>query len=99
LRHLAPVDEAMAEMYGPGAVGLGWDGGLLGLANYVADRESAITPEEGLAWMATPDGKEFMRLAGDAWIDADIADGTDPAKARRLGDAVYAAYTTDPAQP
>jgi uncharacterized protein YndB with AHSA1/START domain len=98
LRHLAPVDEAMAEMYGPGAVGLGWDGGLLGLANYVADRDASITPAEGMAWMGTPDGKEFMRLSSDAWIDADIADGTEPEKARRLGDAVYAAYTTAPDQ-
>jgi uncharacterized protein YndB with AHSA1/START domain len=98
LRHLAPVDEAMAEQYGPGAVGLGWEGGFWGLANYLADRQSSITPEEGLAWMMSPDGKEFMRLSSDAWIEADIADGTEPAKARRLGDAVFAAYTTAPDQ-
>ena len=98
LRHLAPVDEAMAEQFGPGAVGLGWEGGFWGLANYLADRESSVTPEEGLAWMMSADGKEFLRLSSEAWIAADVADGTDPAKARRLGDAVYAAYTTMPDQ-
>jgi len=98
LRHLAPVDEAMAEQFGPGAVGLGWDGGLWGLANHLAAPGSSMTPQEGLAWMASPEGKEFMRLSSDAWIEADIADGTEPEKARRLGDAVYAAYTTVPDQ-
>ena len=98
LRHLAPVDEAMAEQYGPGAVGLGWEGAFWGLANHLADRQSSITPEEGLAWMMSSDGTEFMRLAGDAWIAADIADGTEPDKARRRGDAVLAAYTTPPDQ-
>jgi uncharacterized protein YndB with AHSA1/START domain len=93
LRHLAPVDEAMAEQFGPGAVGLGWDGALWGLAHHLDDREASITPEEGRTWMASPEGQKFMRLSSDAWVAADIADGTEPAKARRLGDAVYAAYT------
>lgn len=96
LRHRAPVDEVMAEQFGPGAVGLGWEGAFLGLASYLTERPASITPEEGLAWMMSAEGREFLRLSSEAWVEADIADGTDPATARRLGGAVLAAYTTAP---
>jgi len=46
-----------------------------------------------MAWMASADGREFMRLSSDAWAEADIAAGTDPQRARTLADNTYAAYT------
>ena len=40
LEHVAHVPDDMWSEYGPGAVGVGWDGGLLGLALYLAWLES-----------------------------------------------------------
>jgi uncharacterized protein YndB with AHSA1/START domain len=93
LEHVAPVSDEFADQFGPGAVGIGWDMGLLGLANYLADPGSAMTPAEGAAWSASEDGKQFMRLSSDAWAEADIAAGTDPERARTLAGNTYAAYT------
>jgi uncharacterized protein YndB with AHSA1/START domain len=92
LEHVAHVDDHF-QQYGPGAVGIGWDMGLLGLANYLADPESAMDPQAGMAWAASDEGKEFMRLSSDAWTEADIAAGTDPEQARTRAANTYAAYT------
>ena len=93
LEHVAHVQDEFAEQYGPGAVGIGWDGALFGLANYLSDPTSAMTPEQGVAWSASEEGKEFMRLSSDAWAEADIAAGTDPERARSLAANTLAFYT------
>jgi uncharacterized protein YndB with AHSA1/START domain len=93
LEHVAHVDDALADQYGPGAVGIGWDMGLWGLANHLSDPQTAMNPQAAAEWVASPEGKEFMKMSSDAWAEADIADGTDPERARRLADATYAAYT------
>ena len=93
LEHVAHVGDEHAEQYGPGAVGLGWDMGLVGLANYLGDRDAALAPGAGAAWAASADGKEFMLLCSEAWAEADIAAGTDPQRARRQAANTYAAYT------
>jgi uncharacterized protein YndB with AHSA1/START domain len=93
LEHVAHVEDEFADQFGPGAVGIGWDMGLFGLANYVAGPASAMDPKEGAAWAASEEGKQFMKLSSDAWAEADIAAGTDPERARTLADNTYAAYT------
>ena len=92
LRHAVPDDDHWAT-YGPGAVGVGWDLALPGLANYVADPSSAMDPQAGAAWAASEDGKQFMKMSSDAWAEADIAAGADPERARTLAGNTYAAYT------
>ena len=93
LEHVAHVTDELADQFGPGAVGVGWDSGLLGLANYLADPASAMDPQAAAAWVASEEGKQFMKLSSDAWAEADIASGTDPERARTLADNTYAAYT------
>jgi uncharacterized protein YndB with AHSA1/START domain len=94
LEHVAHVDDDIARQYGPGAVGVGWDSALLGLANHVqAVPDPALRPPDAMAWLATAEGKEFLRLGSDAWAEADIAAGTDPRRARELAERTYAAYT------
>jgi uncharacterized protein YndB with AHSA1/START domain len=93
LEHVAPVTDEFADQFGPGAVGIGWDMGMFGLANYVTDPSSAMGPQEGAAWAASEDGKQFMKASSDAWADADVAAGTDPERARTLAANTYAAYT------
>lgn len=93
LEHYGHVPDEMWDQFGPAATGMGWDSGLLGLALYLSDTESALTPETAAAWVATDEGKLFMRLSSEAWAEAAIADGTDPAAARERSARCYGAYT------
>jgi uncharacterized protein YndB with AHSA1/START domain len=93
LEHVAHVSAELWDQYGPSATGLGWDLALFGLANHFTDPATAIRPEDGAAWMTTPDGKEFMRLSADAWAQLAIGNGDDPEQARASADRTYAAYT------
>ncbi len=96
LEHVARVadmPEGMWETYGPGATGVGWDGGLLGLGLHLGATEGALAPEEAQAWAMTEKGKAFYRGAADGWAVAQVADGADPELAARNADATYAFYT------
>ena len=65
------------ELYGPGATGVGWDMGLLGLALHLTGGER-IAPEDADAWQVSAEGKLFTRAAADGWAAAQVADGADP---------------------
>ncbi|UOX84499.1 SRPBCC family protein [Amycolatopsis sp. FBCC-B4732] len=95
LEHVAHVDERWDE-FGPGAVGIGWDGALVGLVLHLANRGSAVDPEAAMAWMMSPEGIRFMTASNEAWYEADVAAGADPAKARAAADRTLKAYTTPP---
>src|SRR5699024_941839 len=49
----ADVPAEMWETFGPGATGVGWDGGLLGLALHLGATEGSLSPAEAEAWAAT----------------------------------------------
>ncbi|MFD0523834.1 SRPBCC family protein [Paractinoplanes durhamensis] len=94
LEHVAHVKDEFWEQFGPGATGIGWDSGLLGLAMHLADPAAVRPgPEELMAWVAEGPGALFMRLSADAWAEASVADGEDPAVAKARADRGYAAYT------
>jgi len=96
LEHTARVADVPAEMwetFGPGATGVGWDQGLLGLALHLGALDGAITPSEAEAWMLSDEGKTFARAAADRWADAHAAAGADSAAAARAADATYGFYT------
>jgi uncharacterized protein YndB with AHSA1/START domain len=97
LVHEAPVDPKMWEQYGPGAVGVGWDG-LLHSLGYHLETSEALDPDEWEQWMTSPMGVAYARLLGEAWGAAAIADGDDPEAAKASVDAVVAFYTTPPDQ-
>jgi uncharacterized protein YndB with AHSA1/START domain len=92
LEHVALVDEEHWEQYGPGAVGLGWEGALWGLANHLATPEAPNSPEAAMEWAMSEEGKTFMRLSSDEWTEADIASGTDPDRARLQAANTLKAY-------
>ncbi|MDQ1653809.1 MAG: hypothetical protein QOI35_3009 [Cryptosporangiaceae bacterium] len=92
LDHIAHVDDARWLEFGPGAVGVGWDSGLLGLAPHLATGKS-MDPAEGQAWAASPEGKRFMTLSSESWRAASVEAGTDPAEAKEAADRTTAAYT------
>ncbi|XPP27186.1 MAG: SRPBCC domain-containing protein [Leucobacter sp.] len=89
----ADIPPGMWETFGPGATGVGWDGGLLGLALHLGAGEGSISPEEAAGWAVTEEGKAFYRAAADDWGAAHIAAGADPETASRAADATYGFYT------
>jgi uncharacterized protein YndB with AHSA1/START domain len=95
LEHTAVVpDDAWAE-YGPGAVGVGWDGGLLGLALHLRGR----SPGDPVAWQLSAEGREFNARSSAAWGAANEAAGADPAAAARAVANTTAFYAPDPEPP
>lgn len=90
LHHLAHVDDQVWEQYGPGAVGIGWDGAVLGLALHLT---GAPRPEDPEAWALSGEGREFNTLASERWVQASIAAGTPEAEARAAGERVTGFYT------
>ncbi|WET80170.1 SRPBCC family protein [Amycolatopsis sp. QT-25] len=94
LDHTAVPNEHWNQ-FGPGAVGIGWDMLLNGLALHLGSGE-ATDPEAAVAWMTSEAGVRFMTLSNEAWYEADVANGTDAATARTRADATLAAYTAPP---
>jgi uncharacterized protein YndB with AHSA1/START domain len=92
LEHTASVDDQKWAEFGPGAVGVGWDLGLVGLAAHLSSGQT-VDPQEGAAWMASEQGRQFMSLSSQGWCDASVAAGTDEAEARAAADRTIAAYT------
>ena len=91
--HIAHVDENWPQ-FGPGAVGIGWDSMLLGLAIHLGTGES-VDPSAGQEWTGTEDGRRFTRLSGEGWFGAHVAFGEDPAAARVQADRCIKAYLGD----
>jgi uncharacterized protein YndB with AHSA1/START domain len=98
IEHTAPYPDEMWDQYGPGAGGVGWDSGLLGLDQYISG-EAAVRPEDAAAWLATDEGRSFIRQSSDAWCAAAIAAGADPDAARASAERTTAAYTGDAEAP
>jgi hypothetical protein len=78
--------------FGPGAVGVGWDGGLLGLTLHL--RGGSI--DDPVAWQMSAEGREFATRCSEAWGEANRAAGADPAVATRGVANTTAFYAPDP---
>jgi uncharacterized protein YndB with AHSA1/START domain len=94
LEHLVPSDEHW-EQFGPGAVGVGWEGGLLGLATYLGSGET-VDPAESAAWAASEAGRQFMAESSERWGAASIAGGTAPEVAQARAGRTTGFYTGVP---
>lgn len=91
LEHVAHVSDDLWAQFGPGAVGIGWDGAFLGMAQHLSGGE--LTPETAMSWMASEEGRQFYTLSSEQWYQASIAAGTPEAEARAAADRATAAYT------
>jgi uncharacterized protein YndB with AHSA1/START domain len=58
LAHIGHADD-LWDQFGPGAVGVGWDGAVLGLTLHLSDPESRPDP----AWPASEEARRFYTLA------------------------------------
>jgi hypothetical protein len=50
------------------------------------------SPDEGMKWMMSDEGKTFMRQSNEGWYRASVANGTDPEQAKAAADRCIAAY-------
>ena len=95
LEHLMGKDgdsEAHWKKYGPGATGVGWDFGFMGLGLYLESGE-AVIEEESNVWLASPDGKTFIENCAASWSDAHIRSGEDAATASAVAAETAAIYS------
>lgn len=95
LVHEAHVDPDLWGQFGPGAVGVGWDLGLMGLGLHLASG-AAVDPGATAAFPLSPDGAEFIRRAAAGWADAAVQDGDEAGSAHEAATRTVAAYTTPP---
>jgi uncharacterized protein YndB with AHSA1/START domain len=94
LVHTAVVPPEMWEQFGPGAVGVGWEGGFLGLALHL--RGGEISAAERDAFPFSAEGRDFYTRSSTAWGEANVAAGADAEVVTRNVAATTTFYTTDP---
>lgn len=95
LTHTARLSEHWDE-YGPGAVGVGWEMGLFGLAFHV-EHPTEPKPDE-VEFATSPDGKAFIAASSAGWEQASVAAGTEPAAAQAAARRTTAFYTGEPVE-
>ena len=83
--------------YGPGAAGVGWEMGLLGLALHLA--RPAAPKRDDAAFAASRDGRAFIAGSSEGWERAGVAAGADPAAARAAARRTTAFYTGESVEP
>ncbi|MFF7679901.1 SRPBCC family protein [Actinacidiphila glaucinigra] len=95
LEHVAVVPPGMWDRFGPGAVGVGWDLGLLGLGLYLAGEPSG--PEMAEKWQYSDEARDFMTRSSGAWGTAYAASGAPEDTVAAAVDATTGFYV--PARP
>jgi hypothetical protein len=84
-------------LVGVGAVGVGWDLAIMGLARHL-ETGAAYDPQAALeAWPTSPEGKAFVSGSSEGWAQASIAAGTDAAAAQAAAGRTTAFYTGESA--
>lgn len=84
------------DQYGPGAVGVGWEMGFLGLALHLAQPDWEKPDEVEFATSA--DGKAFIAGSSEGWAAASIAAGTGADRAHAAARNTTAFYTGEQAE-
>jgi uncharacterized protein YndB with AHSA1/START domain len=97
IEHIAQVDDGQWLQFGPGAVGVGWDMALVGMALHLgsASRE-AVDRGRAAAWVASEDGKQFVVASSERWREANIAAGEDVTVAGDAAKRTTEAYVGAP---
>lgn len=92
LQHIAPLSPHW-EMFGPGAVGVGWDLGFMGLARHLAEPGATLPQEAVTGWMQSDEARSFIRGTSSGWGSAAIAAGDDEARAREAAETTRKFYS------
>jgi uncharacterized protein YndB with AHSA1/START domain len=92
LEHTAVVPEEMWAQFGPGAVGVGWEGGFLGLALHLRGEPVG----DPIAWQSSDEGRDFFARSSAGWGEANRAAGADPELVAQGVANTTAFYAPDP---
>ncbi len=84
------------DTYGPGAVGVGWELAMLGLALHVADPQATMPDPAEFA--ASPVGRALITGSSQAWGEAAVAAGEQPEAAQAAAARTTAFYTGETAE-
>ena len=98
LEHVAHIDPHW-DMFGPGAVGVGWDLGFMGLARHLAEPNANLPQEAEEGWHLLPESKQFIRTASDGWGQAAIAAGESREHALTAAESTRQFYTGEAPPP
>jgi uncharacterized protein YndB with AHSA1/START domain len=90
--HTAVVPDEMWDEYGPGAVGVGWEMGLLGLELHLAGGSVG----DPIAWQVSDEGRDFATRSSAGWGEASRAAGVDDATVSRNVASTTAFYAPPP---
>lgn len=90
LIHIVADSEFWTE-YGPGATGVGWELGLVGLDLYLINPNEAKMDEA--AFSSSTPGISFMTQSSEYWGKASISSGTDSVDALKAVQKTTAFYT------
>lgn len=92
LTHTALLSSHWNE-FGPGATGIGWELGLIGLAFFVENPVADKFDERSFAQSSA--GRTFLRKSAEKWGDAAIGAGDNPDTARLCAARTAAFYSGD----
>jgi uncharacterized protein YndB with AHSA1/START domain len=92
LEHIAHVPDEFWSRYGPGAVGVGWDLAIMGLGRHFSTG-SAVDATEAASWLASQEGKDFVRESSNQWSQASVAAGANESDAVAAANRTTAFYT------
>ncbi|MEU7838047.1 MULTISPECIES: SRPBCC family protein [unclassified Nonomuraea] len=88
LRHTAAMPPEMWDRFGPGAVGVGWDQGLLGLALHLTGGSIG----DPIAWQGSEEGRTYSKTCSRLWGEAHEAAGAPADQAKAAADNTSAFY-------
>jgi uncharacterized protein YndB with AHSA1/START domain len=78
LEHVALLDDEYLKFwdeFGPGAVGVGWDLSILGLAAHL-ETGASVAPEAAEEWLASANYRDFVEASSRGWGEAAQAFGS-----------------------
>lgn len=96
IHHIAPHPNPHWDTYGAGAGGVGWELGLLGLAEHLRRPADDVRAEGSNGWETSDEAKALVRAASTDWGRASIAGGDDPDQAMRAAEATRRFYSGEP---
>ncbi|MDC9822408.1 SRPBCC family protein [Devosia sp. ZB163] len=98
LTHIAPVDPHW-DKFGPGAVGVGWDLGFMGLARHLAEPQAEVAMEAVQGWFGSDEARQMIRSASDGWGSAAIKAGENDDHALAAAEATRQFFTGEAPPP
>lgn len=92
--HRGDVPRETFDAYGPGAMAIGWDIAVLGLAAATGGWRALRldVPAPGPVWLASEEGQSWVRAWSIRWAAASVAAGTDDEVARHAEMETTRAY-------